>query len=73
MVVLTKYKHIFIKLKPYDCSVKDIKKFFEKKFYFPFPNFGKYFLNFIKKERENYYLNILFNNSYCNYLKKNRK
>ncbi|KRX02464.1 P-loop containing nucleoside triphosphate hydrolase [Pseudocohnilembus persalinus] len=26
--------------RPYDCSAKDIKKFFDKKFYFPYPNYG---------------------------------
>jgi len=32
--------------KPWDCSSKDVKSFFDKKIYFPFPNYGTRMLLF---------------------------
>lgn len=32
--------------RPWDCSPKDVKTFFEKKIYFPYPNYGTRMLLF---------------------------
>lgn len=47
--------------KPFDCSSRDIKVFFDKKFYFPCPNYATrklLFKNFV--EQQGFHLNIDF-------------